>query len=300
MKKKITALLAVVILMLSLCSCGTSGKAQDDASSSQDVASDSNGVTFYPEYVRYKMDRSDNSENKFGFNINVISDTKNLNIEYVSAEGENTEYISGVTFIDETPDPLKNKKINGKYFRIPAVMVRTISDSVKIDSMTVKVNGKEIKLYFDTPIENKFRDYVNNTHLLSVLCVSNYIFTDSFFGRNETPYDFSVSAEADVTVTEIKFEDFLAFANDTVVVNGTEKGTIKDALPLKLKKGDELRLRSSIKPKDDERMYMSNIYTNVVVEYESDSEKLTERCPLSAIYVGNENDAQRFADANMR
>lgn len=246
------------------------------------------------------MDRSDNSENEFSFNINAISDTKDLNIEYVSAEGENTEYISGVTFIDETPDPLKNKKINGKYFRIPAVMVRTISDSVKIDSMTVKVNGKEQTLKFDTPIENRFRDYVNNTHLLSVLCVSNYIFTDSFFGRNETPYDFSVSAEADVTVTEIKFEDFLAFANDTVVVNGTDKGTIKDALPLKLKKGDELRLRSSIKPKDDERMYMSNIYTNVVAECEMGTERFVERCPFCAVCIGNEDNAKSFIEANVK
>lgn len=254
----------------------------------------------FPEAVKYKAQQTSNSTNEFSFNINSISDTKNLNIEYVGAEGENTEYISEVTFTDDTFDTLKYKKINGKYFRIQCVQIRTISDSVKIDSLTVKVNGKEQTLKFDTPIENRFVNSDENIHPLTVFCTSNYVTTSSFADKNETPYDFIVTAEADTTITKIRFDDFLAFANNSVSVNGSDKGTIKDALPLKLKKGDELRLRSSIKPKDDERMYMSNIYTNVVVEYESDSEKLTERCPLSAIYVGNENDAQRFADANMR
>lgn len=300
MKKKITAIIAAVVLMLTLCSCNASEKAQNDTYSSQDVASDSNSVTFYPEYIKYKMYRGSMSTNQFGFNINVISDTKDLNIEYVSAKGVNTEYISEVTFTDETTSSIKDKKINGKYFREPGVQIKTITDNVKIDSITVKVNGKEQTLNFETPIENTFVDYNDSTHLLLLQFMPNYIFTDSFVGRNETPYEITVSAEADVTVTEIKFEDFIAFANDTVSVNDSEKGSIKNVLPLKLKKGDVLTLHSSIKPIGDEKLYISNIYTNIVIEYETKSQKLEEHYPLSAIYVGNEDDAKNFVKVNVK
>lgn len=289
----------MLVLMITLCSCGTAEKTQSGISS-QDVASKSNDVTFYPEYIKYNMYRSGGSTNEFSFNINAISDTKNLNIEYFSAEGENTEYISDVSFTDETFDSLKHKKIGGKYFHILGIKIKTITDDVTVDPLTVKVNGKEQTFNFETPIENKFFDYSDDDRALFIQGVPVYIFTNSFVGRNETLYDFSVSAQEDVTVTEIKFEDFLTFANDTVSVNGLEKGTIKDALPMKLKKGDVINVKSCFKPKDDEKMYMSNIYTNVVVEYDFGSKKFKERCPLSAIYVGNEGEAQSFADANMK
>lgn len=284
MKKKITALLAAVVLMLSLCSCGAKP----------------NQIMLFPEAVKYKAQQTSNSTNEFSFNINSISDTKNLNIEYVGAEGENTEYISEVTFTDDTFDTLKYKKINGKYFRIQCVQIRTISDSVKIDSLTVKVNGKEQTLKFDTPIENRFVNSDENIHPLTVFCTSNYVTTSSFADKNETPYDFIVTAEADTTITKIRFDDFLAFANNSVSVNGSDKGTIKEALPLKLKKGDELRLCSSIKPKDDEKIYMCNIYTNVVAECEMGTERFVERCPFCAVCIGNEDNAKSFIEANVK
>lgn len=253
-------------------------------------------LTLYPELVQYKLWRSENSTNEFSFNIEVISSKRNVDIEYISAEGINTEYLS-VTFSDDTFDDLK-KKIDGKYVLLIGIHCFAVSDYTKIDSMKLKIDGEDFDIAFPTPIENTFLDNDDEEHYLSPSGMPTYVATASFVGQNETDYSYAVSATDEITITEIQFVDFIEFSNAKVSVNNVEIGKLEDVLPLKLNKDDELKIFGRIKTKTDDGLYMGNIYTNLIFNYELDAQhKLTEYYPLTAAFIGNRDDAKAFIDS---
>ncbi len=254
-------------------------------------------VTFYPELVQYKLWRSENSKNEFSFNIEVVSSKRNIGIEYISAEGINTENLS-VTFSDDTFDEL-NKPINGKYLLLIGVHCFAGSDYTKIDSMKLRIDGKDFNLLFPTSIENTFFNYDDeDEHCLSPLSMPTYIFTSSFVGENETDYSFQVATTNEITVTEIQFDDFIAFSNATIFVNDIEIGKMNDVLPLKLNNNDVLKVFGRVKTKKGNGVYMGNIYTNLMFHYESKSkQKLTEYYPITAAYIGSRDEAKIFMDS---
>lgn len=111
-------------------------------------------IVFYPELVQYKLWRSGNATNEFSFNIEVVSPKRNIDIEYVSAKGINTENMT-VKFSDDTFKEL-NKQINGKYLLLIGVHCYAVSDYTKIESIKLKVNGKDYELSFPISVENTF------------------------------------------------------------------------------------------------------------------------------------------------
>lgn len=251
-------------------------------------------ITLYPELVQYKLWRSKNSANEFSFNIQAVSTKRNINIEYISAEGINTEHLS-VTFSDDTFDDL-NKQINGKYVLLIGVHCFAVSDYTKINSIKVTIDGKNFDISFPIPIENTFVDY-NNTesHCLSPLAMPTYVFTNSFAGENETDYSFVVEATDEITVTGIHFDDFIEFSNAAVMVNDVEIGKINDILPLKLNKEDVLKVFGKIKTKTNDGLYMGNIYTDLLFEYVvAPQQKQTEYYPITAAYIGSRAEAKNF------
>lgn len=256
-----------------------------------------NDLTIYPELVQYKLSRSENSENEFSFNIEIISSKRNLDIEYISAIGINTEQLS-VAFTDDTFNEL-NKPIDGKYVLLIGVHCYALTDYTKIESMKLSVDGANFDISFPTPIENTFLDYGDDEHYLSPLSMPTYVFTTSFVGQNETDYSFAITPAEKITITDIKFADFIELSNATVSVNDVEIGNIEDALPLTLNKDDELEIISKIKSKSNDGLYMGNIYTNLVFSYELNSgQKLKEYYPITAAFIGNRDDAKVFIDAN--
>lgn len=280
---KTVVLFFLILIIILSCSACKSGSRQN--------------ITFYPELVQYKLWRSKNSTNEFSFNIEVVSSNRNIDIEYISAEGINTENLS-VTFSDDTFEEL-NGQINGKYLLLIGVHCFAVSDYTKIDSMKLKIDGEDFDISFPISIENTFfNDDNDDEHCLSPVAMPTYIFTTSFVGENETDYSFVVTATDEITVTEIKFDDFIEFSNATVIVNDVEIGKINDVLPLKLDKEDTLKIFGRIKTKTDDGLYMGNIYTNLMFNYKSNSQQeLTEYYPITAAYIGSKDEAKKFLDS---
>ena len=280
MLKRIFSLLFAFVLIIGLCSCGAVKNA-----------------VLYPELVKYKLSR-DKSSDEFSFNIEVVSPKKNLDLEFVSAEGKNTENLR-VTFSNDTFEELSNRKIKGSYLLLIGVHCLPISDYIRIDSMTLNVNGKQEKIEFETPVENTFFNSDAKKHLLLSKFMPTYMFTTSLVGHNETDYSFETVAESNMVITDVKFNDFIDFSDESVSVNQKEIGKLKDVLPLKLSSGDTFVIKSKIKLKTGNELFMGNIYTDLVIDYESDGEQLTELYPMTLAFVGNTDDAKAFMEANL-
>lgn len=279
--KTIVVFFSILTIVLSCISC---------------EAENRQNITFYPDLVHYKLWRNGNSSNEFSFNIEVISSNRNMDIEYISAEGINTENMS-VTFSDDTFEEL-NERINGKFLLLIGVHCFAVSDYTKIDSMKLKIDGEDFEISFPVSIENTFFNYENDEHCLSPLAMPTYIFTTSFVGGNETDYSFVVTTTDEITITGIQFNDFIEFSNATVTVNDIEIGKVNDILPLKLDKEDVLRVFGRIKTKTNDGLYMGNIYTNLIFNYKSNSkQELIEYYPITAAYIGSKDEAKIFVDS---
>lgn len=278
--KKIVSIVLVVILLFSFSACGFSS---------------TDSVVFYPELVKYNLERGQTDTNEFSFNIQLLSSKAKPEIEFIYAEGENTDNLS-VTFTDDTFDDLK-RKIDGKYMILLGVYCKPVSDYIRIDSMILKVDGKKTKLDFPVPVENRFYDFDSRDHFIAQMNMPTYVFTTSFLGQNETDYIFAMQVLSDLTVRKAAFDDFISFANATVLVNGDEIGALSDVLPLKLKSEDVLSIKSKIKLNGSDELFMGNIYTSLVIDYSAGGKKLQERFHLSAAYLGNRNDAKAFVKA---
>ncbi len=252
-------------------------------------------VNFYPELIHYKLYRSD-SKNEFSFNMNVTSTQKNPKIEFISAEGVNTEHLT-VTFSNDTFESISDVKTDGKYVILLGVHCCTDTEYTKIDSMKLLVNDSETEIEFPTPIENTFYIYDSIEHVLSQRNMPIYVFPQSFVGENETDYVFSVEAIYDVTVNSFNFNAFLDFADAEVFINGEIIGNLKNVFPIKLTQGDVLTINSKIKYANDDYCGMENLYLNVVVECVVNDEIVTEYYPLVATFIGNSDDVQEFMNA---
>ncbi len=255
-------------------------------------------VEFYPELIRYNLYRS-YSANEFSFNMNVTSSQKNPEIEFISAEGINTEYLN-VTFSNDTFESIKNKKIAEKYVILLGVHCFSATEYVKIDSMKLSVNNSEVEIEFPVPIENTFYKFDEVEHALSQRNMPVYVFPQSFAGYNETDYPFSAEAIEDTIVKSFKFNDFLEFYGAEAFVNDEAKGSLTEALPIELKKGDVLTVKSRIAFADEKYSGMENLYLNIVAECDFNGKTVTEYFPLSATFIGNLDDAKEFVKSYAR
>lgn len=277
--KRTFSLVFCLVLLIVLSSCSNSNNED---------------VQFFPELVRYNLHRSD-SANEFSFNMSVISSQKNPEIEFISAKGVNTEHLI-VTFSDDTFDDLSNKKIKGNYIILLGVHCEAINEYTRIDSMTLSVNGAETEIEFVNPVENTAFKFEDSEHFISQLGMPVYVFPQSFVGRNETNYDFTVEALKKTTIKSFNFNSFLEFVDTRVFINDKHIGKLDDILPLTLNKGDILRINCKIKDKNKNSTGMENSYANILVECESDKKTVVEYFPLSATFIGSINDAEEFVN----
>lgn len=275
--KKLSIVFTAVLLVFCLTGCNSSKQTE-----------------IYSQAVKYNLIRYD-SPNKFSFNVNVVSDKNKPEVEFISAEGENTDYLN-VTFTNDTFDDIKNKKFDGKYFTLLGVHCVAMSKYTKIESMKLKVDGVETVVKFPTPIENTSALINDIKHCLSQRHMPIYIFPQTFVGRGEQDYTFSVSAMEDITVKSFRFKDFLAPEDMQVYVNEELVGSGADVFPLELKKGDSLGVCCKIKMNKANLTGKENFYTNIIFDCVCDGEEITEYYPLSAVFIGNIDDAKEFVD----
>lgn len=258
----------------------------------------SDSVTFYPEYVKYDAFISETGSNEFRFGLNVISSHRNIDIEFISAEGENTEYIT-VEFVDETFRGL-HTRIDGKCFHIFGVYCHRISDYTRIDSMTLKVNGKEQKITFSSPVEYTSYDSDLYENFLSPKFITCDFSTSDLVARGQDGhvFDFAMTAMDDLTLIDVQFVDFMELTEAVIYVNETEIGRYEEVFPLELKENDNLLISGKIKMKDSNEPYIGTVYTNLVCTYTVNSEQvLHDYFIVSASFIGNREQAKTFVSS---
>ncbi len=271
--KRICSLIILLIVLLNFASCKATSQ-----------------VSLFPEMVKYNLFRSD-SKNEFSFNINVLSSEMNPKIEFVCAEGFNTDNLS-VFFSNDTFDSIKGKRIENSYVTLLGIHCTSGYEYTKINSMKIRINGTESIIRFKTPIENTFVSY--DDHCFAQRNMPIYIFPQSFVGNNETEYVFSIQALKNTVVKSFDFNDFLSFYEANVYINDNLVGTVFDVFPIELKLGDILSVKGKIKTRSEDLTSKENYYLNLCVECEFAEGNMTEYYPLVATFIGNINDAKDF------
>lgn len=92
----------------------------------------------------------------FAFNIDVVSTSKQDKIEFVSAKGKNTEDLD-VTFVSDEKYCSVEK---GRKMRSILCKCETKSNYTRIDSLRLKINGREKDVKLKVPIENRTRSNI--------------------------------------------------------------------------------------------------------------------------------------------
>lgn len=209
----------------------------------------------------------------FGFNINVVTNKKDLDIKFVSFSGENIDSLE-VKFSDFSWDLLKELKIKGCYLRIFGFVCNTDMDHVRIDSVKLAIDGTETEYYFDNPInhyisEEKSSGEVKMLHS-PALIGTTALDPDS---QQFDGYPFIYETSNDITITGIGFNRFLEFDNPTVYINDENIGSLLDSLPLKVAAGSTIKIISNIRFSSDiKTSYTENVCCNFYLTFISEDD----------------------------
>lgn len=237
------SILTAIVTCLGLSSCG---KSPDYP------IVDAKSVKYYREGV-----------NKFGFEINVVTNKKNPDIKFVSFSGENVDSLE-VKFSDFSWDLLKNLKVKGCYLRIFGFTCNTDMDHVRIDSVKLAIDGTETEYYFDNPVTHYISEEKSSGGVY-MINLPVQISTTSLDPTSEylTEYPFVYETSKDITITDIGFNRFLEFDNPTVYINDESIGSLSDSLPLKVTAGSTIKIISNIRfTSDIKTLYTENVYCN--------------------------------------
>lgn len=100
--------------------------------------------------------KTDKNNYNFAFNLDVISNDKQDRIEFISANGKNTKDLN-ITFVsDEKYCNIKG----GKNMRTILCKCETKNNYTRIESLRLKINGKEREIKLRVPIENRTRSNI--------------------------------------------------------------------------------------------------------------------------------------------
>lgn len=228
----------------------------------------------------------------FGFNVNLISENKDIDIEFVSFEGENTQGLA-VQFNDDTYEEIKELNYKGCYIKLLGFVCKTADDYVRIDSVNLKIDGAYKKFDFSTPIKH----YLKNDDSDSYVYAQGYpifISTNSF---SSSEYGFSFYTEKDIDVQSFAFNDFIGIKSAVVSVDGVDVGGL-NSFPLSLKQGSELSIKCYLNFENpDNTTDYDSIYCDSVLTYTLKSGEQLSLCNnLVSQSVSNENDAKCVID----
>lgn len=228
----------------------------------------------------------------FGFNVNLISRNKDIDVEFLGFEGENTQGLS-VQLNDDSYEEIKKLNHNGYYIRLLGFVCKTADDYVKIDSVNLKIDGADKKFDFPTPIEH----YLKNDDTDSYAYVQDHPVFISTNSYSSSEYCFKYCAEDEITVQSFAFNDFWRIKSAVVSVDDVEIGG-PDSLPLTLKKGSELSVKCVLDFKNsDNTADYDSIYCDSVLTYALKSGKqFTLYNNLISQSISNEDDAKCAID----
>lgn len=247
-----------------------------------------NKVIFGSDLVKYDLQ----GVNDFGFNVNLIVTDKNTDVEFVSFTGENTQGLA-VQLMDDTYESIENIQRNGYYIRLLGFKCYTADPYVEITGVNLKIDGEEKYYQIKTPIKHTIRndDIEHDVHFNSCpMFISTNVFC-------EDEFHFSYTADKDIKLLDFYFNDFIDVENSVVKIDGVEKGSLKTALPLNVKKDSSIVIKCTLNFKNPaEATKYDSIYCDSILLYESGGVKKEYRNNLVSQSVSNEEDAEMAID----
>ncbi len=246
------------------------------------TGADSNSVECFvgTDMIKYNLKGMED----FGFNVTLISANKDVDVEFISFEGENTQGLS-VQLRDDTFESIKELNHNGYYIRLLGFACKTADDYVKIDSVNLKIDGTEKQFDFSTPIKH----YVSDGDTNSCVYAQNYPLFISTNSYSTTEYHYSYSTDENVTVQSFAFNDFLNVKSVVVSVDDVEIGGA-DCFPLPLKKDSTLTIDCRLEFKEPDKIgEYNNIYCDSVITYTLESGE-QQSLPNNLVSQGVSND----------
>ena len=278
--KKGVFILFMVVIVSAILFSGCNNSGEEGANSEFIVGSD---------MVKYDLQ----GVSDFGFNVNLIAQNKDLNVEFVSFVGENTQGLS-VQLKDDSYDEIKGLKHSGYYIKLLGFVCKTGGDYVQIDSVNLKINGAEQKIDFATPIKH----YAKKDDSKTSVQVRNYPMFISTNSYATTEYNFEYYAEKDITIESFSFNNFLSIKSGRIAINGEDVGDI-NSFPLVVKKDSTVSIKCYLDFKDpNNTSEYDSIYCDSLLSYktsESD-EVIILANNLVSQSVSNEDDAKKVIE----
>lgn len=223
--------------------------------------------------VKYYREGTDD----FGFNVNVVTNTKNPDIKFVSFSGENVDSLK-VKFADDTWDSLKELKIKGCYLKLIGFVCHTDMDHVRIDSVKLIIDGDETEYFFEDPIThyntNNIREEKGSGGAY-MITAPTLISVTSLDPTSEylTEYQFVYETDKNITISDFSFNHFFEFEDARVYINDELIGSLSNSLPLKVVAGSTIKIISKINFSSDiKALYIENVYCDFYLSYISEND----------------------------
>ena len=162
-------------------------------------------------------------------------------------------------------------------------------DIINVDGVMLCINGKDEEIKFKEPLSYTFiDDEDNNTKDLQ----SDK--NPTAFCGTDTVLSYGYKATTDITIKSLSINGMINIDKTKVYVNDNQIGNLSD-LPIRIHKGDKIEFEVTPQIEGDESNW-TNVYTNMIVNYNIDKEEYMNISELSMLPIDDEKDVKEVID----
>lgn len=238
---RLTAALLLVVMAFDAVACnsGTQDATQNTADIPQNIGSHAlgnTGISVYTEMIKVDLEYGSKT---LGFPLYFVSDKilDSDKIEFVRLEGENVDYFDQVKLNRRQVTDVTDQEINGKYLYLYNVDSRIDIDyftplvnverpevwKIRIDSIIVKIDGKEYSIKLANPVKYNYNEEnyndISGNHMYGPIMVYTFGLTETYFANIH-------NYSNDIKVKDFYFSDFLDVQNKQLYYKETYLGNL--------------------------------------------------------------------------
>jgi hypothetical protein len=266
------------------------------------VGASASDVVVAAHLVKYDVQGTE----EFGFNVGLVTTDKNIGVEFVSFAGENVQGLA-VELQDDTFEDIKKLKHKNYYIKLLGFICSVGNEfrgdeSVRIDSVILKINGVEHEYPFSAPLKHLSKQEDSDDSQVSigfspVLISTTSLGSQGYSNEYLTDYSFEYLTESAVTITDFSFNDFLIVSDATISVNDTIVGNLSESLPLDVPKDATVTIDGVLNQKDPGATGYESIYCDSCLTYLTEKgDKIIFKNTLVSQGVSNEDDARALIE----
>lgn len=216
------------------------------------------------------------------FNLVVLSKKEIQNIKCIGVEGTNIEFEKfNVDVFDNSVEELKNYTKKG--WRVNNYMVEiSYKDNVEncaFEKIIFDIDGTIEKISFDTTPQHKLADGNVFSDVLQINIFPNEL-PSSFINNNEQSATYEFTAKEDLSITGIRFKDFLNY--DNVLYSIANENYQTASFPISVKKGETIKMSVSFSSATANNLCY--VVTNMYFDYITAAEESANFCGAVIVF----------------